>query len=106
MRTLSQGQLTDAVLGKMAMTFLAFAKHGDFNAVNDAPAGGGGEGEDDSGEGGGGDEGREDGDGGDVDGGRLVVDGLIYNIQIQLPESRDPKVYDALFQSLKKHLSR
>lgn len=30
--------------------------------------------------------------------------GLVYNIQIQLPESRDPAVYDALFRSLKTHL--
>jgi hypothetical protein len=36
--------------------------------------------------------------------GGLAIDGLIYNIQIQLPESRDPKVYDALFESLAKHL--
>jgi hypothetical protein len=104
MKTLSQGQLTDSVLDKMAMTFLAFAKHGDFKAVKDAPAKEGGGGGDDPG-----DDGGDDGDdsAGDDEGkGRLVVDGLIYNIQIQLPESRDPKVYDALFQSLKKHLSR
>lgn len=30
--------------------------------------------------------------------------GLHYNIQIILPESRDPKVYDALFRSLREHL--
>lgn len=29
---------------------------------------------------------------------------LHYNIQLILPESRDPKVYDALFISLRKHL--
>lgn len=29
---------------------------------------------------------------------------LHYNIQIHLPESRDPAVYDSLFQSLKRHL--
>ena len=29
---------------------------------------------------------------------------LHYNIQIHLPETRDPAVYDAIFQSLKKHL--
>ena len=48
----------------------------------------------------------DDDEGGGGISSRLVVDGLIYNIQIQLPESRDPKVYDALFQSLKKHLGR
>jgi hypothetical protein len=29
---------------------------------------------------------------------------LHYNIQLILPDARDPKVYDALFSSLKKHL--
>lgn len=29
---------------------------------------------------------------------------LHYDIQIHLPESRDPAVYDAIFQSLRKHL--
>lgn len=29
---------------------------------------------------------------------------LHYNIQIHLPESRDSKVYDAIFESLKRHL--
>lgn len=106
MRTLSQGQLTDSVLDKMAMTFHALVKHGDFKAVGDAPADEGGDGGGDDSGGGDGEGGGEDERGGDEGAGRLVVDGLIYNIQIQLPESRDPKVYDALFQSLKKHLSR
>jgi hypothetical protein len=106
MKTLSQGQLTDSVVDKMAMTFLAFAKHGDFKAVKDVPANEGGGGGDDRGDDGGDAGDGENGAGGDEGGGRLMVDGLIYNIQIQLPESRDPKVYDALFQSLKKHLSR
>lgn len=30
--------------------------------------------------------------------------GLHYNIQIHLPETRDPAVYDALFRSLKDHI--
>ncbi len=36
---------------------------------------------------------------------RLSLDGLVYNIQIVLPETRDPAVYDALFRSLREHLS-
>ncbi|MBU1104696.1 DUF5343 domain-containing protein [Patescibacteria group bacterium] len=36
--------------------------------------------------------------------GKLQKTELHYNIQIHLPESRDPAVYDALFKSLKKHL--
>jgi hypothetical protein len=35
---------------------------------------------------------------------RIRLGGLVYNIQIQLPESRDQGVYDALFRSLKTHL--
>ncbi len=30
---------------------------------------------------------------------------LVYNIQIHLPESRDPAVFDAIFQALRKHLT-
>ena len=37
-------------------------------------------------------------------GGKLHKTQLHYNIQIHLPESRDPAVYEALFKSLKKHL--
>jgi hypothetical protein len=35
---------------------------------------------------------------------RTLAGGLHYNIQIHLPESRDPKVYDAIFEALKRHL--
>jgi len=34
-----------------------------------------------------------------------VIGGLVYNINIHLPESRDPAVYDALFRALREHLS-
>jgi Family of unknown function (DUF5343) len=111
LRTLSQGQLTDAVVKKMAMTFKALADHGDFDAANAAAAGKENAG-DDSGSGDGEDGivdkrgGEGDGGGRDDSGGSLAIDGLVYNIQIQLPESRDPKVYDALFQSLSRHLKR
>jgi hypothetical protein len=30
---------------------------------------------------------------------------LHYDIQIHLPESRDPAVFDAIFQALRKHLT-
>ncbi|MCK4355152.1 DUF5343 domain-containing protein [Candidatus Parcubacteria bacterium] len=39
-----------------------------------------------------------------MENGKLQKTELHYNIQIHLPESRDPAVYDALFKSLKKHL--
>ena len=35
----------------------------------------------------------------------LTIGGLVYNIELVLPESRDPKVYDALFESLRRHLT-
>ena len=35
---------------------------------------------------------------------RLKLEHLAYNIQIHLPESRDPAVYEAIFRALKEHL--
>jgi hypothetical protein len=103
LRTISEGKLTDAVLKKMAMTFKALVDRSDFKAARAAALK-----EDNGGDGGGdGDDQEEEVEEGDLrGGGSLVIDGLVYNLQIQLPESRDPKVYDALFQSLKKHLGR
>ena len=96
-KTLSQGQYSESVLDKMAMTFTALCGHADFSATvvpeptvekpskeaeplipTDRT------------------EPLERG---------LSIGGLVYNIQLILPESRDPKVYDALFESLKRHLS-
>jgi hypothetical protein len=34
----------------------------------------------------------------------MKIDGLVYNINIVLPETRDTKVYEAIFSSLKNHL--
>lgn len=99
-KTLTQGQFSDDVLGKMASTFVALSGHADFDAV--APADNpedGPEAEDDGGPGEDSGEPRERA--------RTTsrsLGGLVYNIQIQLPESRDPAVYDALFRSLKLHL--
>ena len=111
MRTLGQGKLTDGVLDKMAMTFTSFAKQADFEAAKavsgvsgdapvelSSPSLPSEEGKGPSSEGG-----VEPGPS-ETRGSGLVIDGLVYNIQIQLPESRDPKVYDALFESLAKHL--
>lgn len=98
LRTLTRGQFSEGVLGKMAMTFKELSKHADFEPPQGTL-----------------DNGPEDED--------VVIDeapepiveagpatppvslgGLVYNIQIQLPESRDQAVYDALFKSLKTHL--
>ena len=95
-KTLSQGQYSDAVLDKMTSTFTALVSLADFKsaAVSKVPSSPPTEpklGEPKNEE-----EPRVR---------ELKIDGLVYNIQIVLPESRDPAVYDALFSSLRRHLS-
>lgn len=100
MKTLSQGQYSESVLDKMSMTFTALCGYADFESApsKNIPT----------------EEnqlaaikqeighaGAEEGHGAKG----LKIGGLVYNIQLILPESRDPKVYDALFESLKRHLS-
>lgn len=97
-KTLSQGQYTESVIKKMAMTFVHLCKHANFEAKpatvpeKQMPS-------------------KEPAD--DPTGlpeqlvnesGKRSLGGIHYNIQIILPESRDPKVYDALFKSLRDHL--
>jgi len=94
-KTLSQGQYSDAVLGHMSDTFLTLVKLADFKATKKpaakaklapgAPVDIPPEGE------------TRQGDG-------LHFGGLVYNIQIVLPDTRDQAVYDALFKSLRQHL--
>ncbi len=89
---MSQGQYSDAVLDKMGLTFLALCKLADFKskpATKTIPK----------------EEVKtKDDDKPPVKKGEVSLGGLHYNIQIILPESRDPKVYDLLFRSLKEHL--
>lgn len=96
-KTLSQGQYSESVLDKMAMTFTALCSHADFEATAATKESGGDT-----------EIQKEDA----VTSNRtsttqkgLAIGDLVYNIQLILPESRDPKVYDALFESLKRHLS-
>jgi hypothetical protein len=103
LKTLTQGQFSDAVLDKMAMTFKALAAQADFaTAPKVTPV-----------------EKAEpsDREAASVskreelvtqrEGAHAVrLGGLVYNIQIHLPESRDAAVYDVLFRSLKDHLLR
>jgi hypothetical protein len=98
MRSLTQGQVSDSVLDKMVVTFQGLAKEADFKAVEPATAPVV-ETIADS-------EQVETDEALDDSTGRIGarLGGLVYNIQIQLPESRDPAVYDALFRSLKTHL--
>jgi hypothetical protein len=88
MKTLSEGQFSERVLTQMAGTFKAFAKNADFVAVAPGP-------------------------GTPLEvhreklpskEGALAIRGLVYNINLHLPESRDQAVYDALFKALREHL--
>lgn len=101
MRSLTQGQVSDSVLDKMAMTFVGLASQADFKAVEPARTPEAAPALPEAPE--------------NIDETPVTLDtpladvgtrlgGLVYNIQIQLPESRDPVVYDALFRSLKTHL--
>lgn len=95
LKTLTQGQNSEAVLDKMAMTFSALCTLADFSA---SPLKNGTKEEADENP-------PSDIDKSKVQGKGISFGGLVYNIQLILPESRDPKVYDALFESLKKHLT-
>lgn len=98
LKTLTQGQYSEGVLVNMALTFSGLCSHSDFetmpspidvkepnvpiisqDAVVSQPFAQGAKG--------------------------LSIGGLVYNIELVLPESRDPKVYDALFESLRRHLT-
>ena len=94
LKTLTQGEYSDAVLQKMAATFTTLCALADFTETSkppqptpEAPH-----------------ETVEPPLNETPNGGSINLGGLVYNIQLILPESRDPKVYDALFQSLRKHL--
>jgi len=96
-KTLSQGQYSEAVLDKMAMTFTALCSHADFETsavAKELPENVESLQED-----------TATSERSDTTSKGLSFGGLVYNIQLILPESRDPKVYDALFEALKRHLS-
>jgi hypothetical protein len=97
LRTLSQGKLSSSVLDKLASTFKVLCRLADF----DAPAKTKVKPPDND------DASKKDevaGASKSDESKRLSLGGLVYNIQIILPESRDRAVYDALFKSLKDHL--
>jgi len=97
LKTLGQGQFSESVLDKMAMTFTALVKLGDFQSTTPAAPAATTSPDDTQ------NNNKSDPKLAD-DHGSLKLGGLVYNIQIVLPESRDPAVYDALFQSLRRHL--
>jgi len=105
LKTLAVGQFSDDVLGKMAGTFTALVAEADFEAVE--PAAGPADAENEAPETPTPESQSEDARaplGAGVRRGAADFGGLVYNIQIQLPDSRDPAVYDALFRSLRTHL--
>lgn len=101
LRTLTQGKNSDKVLGLMANTFKALVNYAEWGIITkkavekniepkientkEIPIV------------------HEEG-GEESVGEKLHKAQLHYNIQIHLPESRDPAVYDVLFKSLRKHL--
>ena len=101
LRTLTQGQKSDKVVSLMANTFKALTDLADWDAIPTAapaeptappppamPA-----------------EDTKSEDGAALERGAGKALQLHYNIQIHLPESRDPAVFDAIFQALRKHLA-
>lgn len=91
MKTLSEGQFSDRVLLAMATTFAALAKLGDFTESAKAAVSAL--------------ESQEQESAISSTPQPLKIRGLVYNINLHLPESRDPAVYDALFRSLREHLT-
>lgn len=103
MKTLSEGQFTDRILQQMAGTFTTLVKSADFSA--DAAIAKERREESDGSESNTGSDGTLPTPPGAPDApGTTRIGGLVYNINIHLPESRDPAVYNALFKSLKEHL--
>jgi hypothetical protein len=100
LKTLTQGAVKESVLEKMAMTFVALVKQADFSSsphvrpvLVDGPVAGSGT--------------IEPSPSGQVPSNETkpFFGGLHYNIQIILPATRDTKIYDAIFKSMKEHLS-
>jgi hypothetical protein len=101
MKTLSEGQFSDRVLTQMAGTFKILAKNADFGAapprIVPTPSA----------------ELIVPVDAADLQAPpskpslspiETRIGGLVYSINIQLPDSRDQAVYDAIFKALKEHL--
>jgi hypothetical protein len=100
-KTLTQGQISDLVLDRMWLTFSALVKEADFSAartpaaeVSKDPVG----------------DALKTTDLEDVNREKIPerigvqLGGLVYNIELHLPETRDKAVYDVLFRSLREHL--
>lgn len=97
LKTLTQGQKSDKVIGLMAMTFRAFCDLADWSEATEIQGSSGNTAVQ-----------NERNDFADFERRESKVPktdmNLHYNIQIHLPETTNMAVYDAIFQSLKKHL--
>lgn len=105
LKTLTQGQHSESVITKMAGTFGELAKRADFSASS-APVGREtvGESPEEETPSTAAERETKSTDASPPGGAGIALGGLVYSIQIHLPESRDQAVYDALFRSLKTHL--
>lgn len=105
MKTLTQGQFSESVLDKMVPTFFALANAADFDAIS-PPSVSQQPPQDLSDDSKAVDDSHEAIPLASQNVGQQPVSlgGLVYAIHIQLPETRDPAVYDALFRSLRTHL--
>lgn len=112
-KTLTQGQVSDNVVDKMVGTFQALAKLSDFDAPKPSGAADHSSGPANTGDANAGianetaGAGRSEGHNGSLQNGAadaIRLGGFVYNVELHLPESRDPAVYEALFKALKAHL--
>lgn len=98
LKTLTQGQFSDSVLEKMAGSFKAVSALADFTPPVRVTTATGATTEAQP------EPKLPDASPSDDHSRPIRLGGLVYNIQLLLPESRDQAVYDALFRSLKEHL--
>ena len=107
LKTLTQGKYSDVVLDKMASTFVTLVAYAAWDKQPDKMREGGEHFTEKTLIN---DEEKEEPtpdineDAADKNPSKFLNPELHYNIQIQLPESRDQAVYDVLFKSLRKHL--
>jgi len=101
LKTITQGQAGDSVLDKMAGTLKALSSVADFSEPPKPPAAEQQPPVEPK------QQHKTEPDGNVLPAPpQFALGGLVYNIQLSLPESRDQAVYDALFKSMKDHLLR
>jgi|ERR1051326_6897377 hypothetical protein len=94
LKTLTQGQVGDSALSKMAATFKALSTLADFKTIRKPPTTPQPAAEEE----------KKSEDSNSPPQFSTLPLGLVYNIQIVMPETRDSAVFDALFKSMKEHL--